>query len=52
MSYQPTLRRYQRNPAWALCLPLIALFYLAATIASALDHWRGKGASWKNRAYP
>jgi hopene-associated glycosyltransferase HpnB len=52
MSYQPTLKRYQRNPAWALCLPLIALFYLAATIASALDHWRGKGASWKNRAYP
>jgi hopene-associated glycosyltransferase HpnB len=52
ISYQPTLQRYQRHPAWALCLPLIALFYLAATIASALDHWRGKGASWKNRAYP
>jgi len=51
-SYQPTLKRYRRNPAWALCLPLIALFYLAATLASALDHWRGKGASWKNRAYP
>jgi hopene-associated glycosyltransferase HpnB len=52
VSYQPTLKRYQRSPAWALCLPLIALFYLAATIASALDHWQGKGASWKNRAYP
>jgi hopene-associated glycosyltransferase HpnB len=52
ISYQPTLRRYRRNPAWALCLPLIALFYLAATLASALDHWQGKGASWKNRAYP
>jgi hopene-associated glycosyltransferase HpnB len=52
ISYQPTLRRYQRNPAWALCLPLIALFYLAATLASALDHWRGRGANWKNRAYP
>jgi hopene-associated glycosyltransferase HpnB len=52
ISYQPTLKRYRRSPAWALCLPLIALFYLAATLASALDHWRGKGASWKNRAYP
>jgi hopene-associated glycosyltransferase HpnB len=52
ISYQPTLRQYRRNPAWALCLPLIALFYLAATLASALDHWQGKGASWKNRAYP
>jgi len=52
ISYQPTLKRYRGNPAWALCLPLIALFYMAATGASALDHWRGKGASWKNRAYP
>jgi hopene-associated glycosyltransferase HpnB len=52
ISYQPTLRRYGRSPAWALCLPLIALFYMAATLASALDHWRGKGVSWKNRAYP
>jgi hopene-associated glycosyltransferase HpnB len=52
ISYQPTLKRYRRNPAWALCLPLIALFYLAATLASASDHWRGKGANWKNRAYP
>jgi hopene-associated glycosyltransferase HpnB len=52
VSYQPTLRRYGRNPAWALALPLIASFYMAATIASAVDHWRGKGARWKNRAYP
>jgi hopene-associated glycosyltransferase HpnB len=52
ISYQPTLRRYRRNPLWAFGLPLIGLFYMAATVASALDHWRGKGASWKNRAYP
>jgi hopene-associated glycosyltransferase HpnB len=51
LSYVPTLRRYRRSPLWAFSLPLIALFYMAATIASALDHWRGKGASWKNRAY-
>ena len=52
LSYQPTLRRYQCSSLWALGLPLIALVYLAATLASATGHWRGKGASWKNRAYP
>jgi hopene-associated glycosyltransferase HpnB len=50
-SYLPTLLRYRRNPLWALSLPLIALFYMAATIASAVNFWRGRGANWKNRAY-
>jgi hopene-associated glycosyltransferase HpnB len=50
-SYQPTLARYGRNPLWSLALPLIALFYMAATVSSALNHWRGRGAHWKNRAY-
>ncbi|HZE43178.1 MAG TPA: glycosyltransferase [Steroidobacteraceae bacterium] len=50
-SYVPTLARYQRSKAWAFALPLIALFYMAATAASAVNHWRGKGANWKNRAY-
>jgi hopene-associated glycosyltransferase HpnB len=50
-SYQPTLGRYGRTPVWALALPLIALFYMAATLASAVGHWRGRGANWKNRAY-
>jgi hopene-associated glycosyltransferase HpnB len=52
LSYIPTLARYRRNRLWALALPLIAVFYMAATIASALNYWRGKGASWKSRAYP
>lgn len=52
VSYIPTLIRYRRNKLWALALPFIALFYMSATAASALDYWRGKGASWKNRAYP
>ncbi len=51
LSYQPTLRRYHRNPLWALALPLIAAFYMAATAVSALNHWRGAGAQWKNRSY-
>ena len=51
VSYMPTLIRYRRNKLWALALPLIAVFYMSATAASALDYWRGKGTSWKNRAY-
>jgi hypothetical protein len=51
LTYLPTLRRYGRSRFWSLVLPLIALFYMAATFGSALDYWRGAGASWKNRAY-
>ena len=50
-SYLPTLTRYQRNKLWVFALPLIAAFYMAATAASAVNYWRGKGARWKNRAY-
>lgn len=52
LSYMPTLGRYGRLKLWALTLPLIAVFYMAATAASALNYWRGAGARWKNRAYP
>ena len=51
ISYMPTLARYGRNRLWALALPLIALFYMAATLGSALNYWRGQGARWKSRAY-
>jgi hopene-associated glycosyltransferase HpnB len=51
ISYMPTLARYGRNRFWALALPLIALFYMAATVGSALNYWRGRGARWKSRAY-
>ena len=37
--------------SWALALPLIASFYMAATLGSALNYWLGRGARWKNRAY-
>jgi hypothetical protein len=50
-SYVPTLRRFRQSPLWALALPGIALFYLAATIGSAIDHHRGRGVVWKRRAY-
>lgn len=50
-SYLPTLHRYKQSPLWALALPLVALFYLAATVGSAIDHARGAGARWKTRTY-
>jgi hopene-associated glycosyltransferase HpnB len=50
-SFVPTLMRYNRNPLWALALPLIGLFYMAATVGSALRHWFGTGSQWKSRAY-
>ncbi len=50
-SYLPTLARYRRSKLWAIVLPLIALFYMAATIGSARDHWFGRGARWKDRTY-
>ena len=51
LCYVPTLRRFGQSPAWALALPAIATFYLMATIGSAVDHHRGRGVVWKDRAY-
>jgi hypothetical protein len=51
ISYLPTLARYRQNRLFALALPLIALFYMAATVDSALQSWFGRGVRWKNRAY-
>ena len=51
VSYVPTLTRYNQSKFWAVLLPFIALFYMAATIKSAIDFWRGRGARWKSRAY-
>lgn len=50
-SYLPTLRRFGRSALWAVLLPAVALFYMAATIGSAVDHYRGRGVRWKQRAY-
>ena len=51
LSYLPTLRRFRVSPLWAPLLPLVACFYVAATVGSAVDHHRGRGAVWKRRAY-
>lgn len=51
LSYLPTLSRYRRSFAWSMALPLIALFYMAATVGSAIAAWSGAGARWKSRSY-
>lgn len=50
-SFWPTVRRYGLGWWWAMGLPLVAMFYTAATIDSALMHARGIGVRWKDRAY-
>jgi hopene-associated glycosyltransferase HpnB len=49
IAFWPTLRYYRRSPLWALLLPLIAAFYLGATIYSAVRYWKGSGGLWKGR---
>jgi hypothetical protein len=50
-AYLPTLARFRRSVLWAASLPVIALFYMAATIGSAVDYHHGRGVVWKGRAY-
>ena len=49
ISYFPALRFYNRGWFAAPLLPLVALFYLGATIHSAISYWLGSGGSWKGR---
>jgi hopene-associated glycosyltransferase HpnB len=49
MSLLPCLYYYRRSVLWAPLLPLIALFYLAATLDSARRYWSGRGGEWKGR---
>ena len=49
-AYVPALRFYRRSPLWAPLLPLVAAFYLGATLHSAFAYWRGRGGQWKGRA--
>ncbi|HUP03648.1 MAG TPA: glycosyltransferase [Bryobacteraceae bacterium] len=48
--YWPALRFYRRSPLWAPLLPLVAVFYMTATVHSAVAWRRGKGGMWKGRA--
>ena len=47
--YFPTIRFYDLKPHWSLTLPLVALFYMGATVWSAVEFWSNKGGKWKGR---
>jgi hopene-associated glycosyltransferase HpnB len=48
-AYFPMIRFYETNPLWSLSLPFAALFYMAATVHSAIQHATGRGGQWKGR---
>jgi hopene-associated glycosyltransferase HpnB len=48
-AYLPSVRYTRRPWFWAPLLPVIALFYLGATLHSAYTHYRGRGGLWKGR---
>jgi hopene-associated glycosyltransferase HpnB len=48
-SFSPMLRYYNRSILWSPLLPLIALFYVGATLHSAILYWRRCGGLWKDR---
>jgi len=50
VTYFDMVRYYRLSVPWVLTLPLAALFYLAATVHSALKYWMGTGGEWKGRA--
>ena len=47
--FWPTIKLYGLNPLWAVLLPAMALFYMGATVHSAVKFWTGKGGEWKGR---
>ncbi len=49
LSFQPILRLYRLTPLWGIALPAIAAIYMAFTLDSAYQHWRGRGGVWKGR---
>jgi hopene-associated glycosyltransferase HpnB len=51
-SYMPALRYHHRSPLWSPALPLVAAFYLGATLDFARRHWIGRGGEWKGRVRP
>jgi hopene-associated glycosyltransferase HpnB len=50
LALQPTLRFYRVSSLWGAALPAIAAIYMAFTVDSAYQHWRGRSGMWKGRA--
>lgn len=50
-SYLPTMRLYKQPVLHGFALPLAGLMYMAMTISSGIQAWRGRTALWKGRTY-
>jgi hopene-associated glycosyltransferase HpnB len=48
-AFLPAVRFYGLSPLWAITLPAIAVFYMGATVRSAIQYWTGRGGQWKGR---
>ena len=48
-AFLPAVRFYGLSPLWAITLPAIAVFYMGATVRSAVQYWTGRGGQWKGR---
>jgi hopene-associated glycosyltransferase HpnB len=51
-AYGLMLRRYGLSRAWGLAFPAIAAAYMAFTLDSAWQEWRGRGGMWKGEPGP
>ena len=49
ISYLPMVRFYRLNALWAFTLPFASIFYMGATVWSAIQYWSGRGGQWKGR---
>ena len=49
IAYMPMVSFYRLNPLWSLFLPAVAIFYMGATLHSAIKYWLGRGGEWKGR---
>ncbi len=49
ITYLPMVRFYGRGVLWALTLPFAAVFFMWATLHSAVKYWSGRGGEWKGR---
>ncbi len=49
LALAPALRLYGRPLAGGLALPAVAAAYVAFTLDSAVQYWRGRGGYWKGR---
>jgi hypothetical protein len=48
--YAPTVKFYGRSTLWSVTLPFAAVFYIVATIHSAIQYATGRGGQWKGRS--